>query len=135
MKNKIHSISSIVPVYNSEKTIVELSNQLNASLSQIFDEYEIIFVNDGSNDKSWDILKQVEKNNSKFHCINLNKNFGQHNALLCGIRKAQYDLIVTIDDDLQNPPSEIPKLIQKINEGYDVVYGAPLKENHGIFKV
>jgi len=62
------------------------------------------------------------------------RNYGQHNALLCGIREARYDVIVTMDDDLQNPPEEIPKLLRKIEEGYDVVYGTPIKDNHNILR-
>ena len=133
MKN-FHSISAVVPVYNSEETILELSQQLNKTLSNITNKYEIIFINDDSHDNSWDAIKEIQKNNSKICSINLNRNFGQHNALLCGIRKAKYDLIVTLDDDLQNPPNAIPKLVQKIEEGIDVVYGVPFKENHGLLR-
>ncbi len=66
--------------------------------------------------------------------INLMRNYGQHNALLCGIRAARYEVIVTMDDDLQHPPEEIPKLLDKLAEGYDVVYGTPQKEQHGFWR-
>jgi undecaprenyl-phosphate 4-deoxy-4-formamido-L-arabinose transferase len=97
-------------------------------------DYEIIFINDASMDKSWDIINALSKKDENIKYINLNKNFGQHNALLCGIRHAKYDFIVTMDDDLQNPPEEIPKLLEKLDQGNDVVYGYPKNEQHGMFR-
>lgn len=129
-----NSISVVIPVYNSEGSLVELCGRLNYVLMEIYKEYEIILVNDGSKDSSGDIVKQLDKKHEWVKGVNLMRNYGQHNALLCGIRQAKYDLIVTLDDDLQNPPEEIPKLIDKLNEGYDVVYGAPEKEQHGLFR-
>jgi undecaprenyl-phosphate 4-deoxy-4-formamido-L-arabinose transferase len=97
-------------------------------------DYEIIFINDASIDKSLDIIYSLSKNDQNIKCIDFNKNYGQHNALLCGIRQANYDLIVTLDDDLQNPPEEIPKLLEKLDQGHDVVYGYPKIEQHGFFR-
>ena len=128
------SISVIVPVYNSEQTLVALHKRLNSVCTKLAGEFEIIFVNDGSVDNSWEEIKILEEKNPSVIGVNLMKNFGQHNALLCGIRKAKYELIATLDDDLQNPPEELPKLIVKLNEGYDVVYGKPEKEQHGLFR-
>jgi undecaprenyl-phosphate 4-deoxy-4-formamido-L-arabinose transferase len=66
--------------------------------------------------------------------INLMRNYGQHNALLCGVRSASYEIVVTLDDDLQNPPEEIPKLLNELDQGYDVVYGTPIKQQHGLWR-
>ena len=128
------SISVIVPVYNSEQTLVALHKRLNSVCTKLAGEFEIIFVNDGSIDNSWEEIKNLEEKNPSVVGVNLMKNFGQHNALLCGIRKVKYELIATLDDDLQNPPEELPKLIEKLNEDFDVVYGKPEKEQHGLFR-
>jgi undecaprenyl-phosphate 4-deoxy-4-formamido-L-arabinose transferase len=87
-------------------------------------------VNDGSRDASWQVICELADVHSCVKGINLMRNYGQHNALLAGIRAAQYELIVTIDDDLQHPPEEIPKLLGKLDEGYDVVYGSTQEEKH-----
>jgi undecaprenyl-phosphate 4-deoxy-4-formamido-L-arabinose transferase len=128
------SISIIIPVYNSQFTVVELINRLASVLSGISEPFEVILVNDGSNDESWRIIKDLSRDFAWLRGLNLMRNYGQHNALLCGIRVAQYDVIVTMDDDLQNPPEEIYKLHQTLLEGYDVVYGSPLQEKHGLFR-
>ena len=121
MGTKIKSISVIIPVYNSADTIVSLHRRIVSVLTGLVVDYEIIFINDASMDKSLDIIYSISKNDNNVKCIDFNKNYGQHNALLCGIRQANCDLIVTLDDDLQNPPEEIPKLLEKIDGGYDVV--------------
>lgn len=89
-------------------------------------------MNDGSRDKSWEVICDLSRKHDWVYGVNLMRNYGQHNALLCGIRKANNEVVVTMDDDLQHPPEEIPKLLSKLAEGYDVVYGTPLKEQHGI---
>jgi glycosyltransferase involved in cell wall biosynthesis len=93
-----------------------------------------VLVNDGSRDRSWEIIQDLAKEHSWVRGINLMRNFGQHNALLCGIRAARHDVIVTLDDDLQNPPSEIPKLIARLQEGYEVVYGTPERPQQGVWR-
>jgi len=128
------SISVVIPVFNSENTLEELYTRLTKSLILHSSDYEIIFINDASMDKSLDIIYSLSKNDENVKCIDFNKNYGQHNALLCGIRQANYDLIVTLDDDLQNPPEEIPKLLEKLDQGNDVVYGYPKIEQHGFFR-
>jgi glycosyltransferase involved in cell wall biosynthesis len=125
------SISVVVPVFNSEGTLDELVSRLKTVLSQFADEWEIILVNDGSQDESWRLICKVARQYSWIRGIDLMRNYGQHNALLAGIREAQYSVIVTMDDDLQNPPEEIPFLLAKLHEGYDVVYGTPAREQHG----
>jgi len=126
----LKSISVVVPVYNSEKTLAELVERLSNTLSVTGYPFEIILVNDGSRDRSWEVITELINQRANILGLNLMRNYSQHNALLVGILKAKYDIIVTIDDDLQNPPEEIPNLISKINEGYDIVFGVPLVRRH-----
>ena len=128
------SISVVVPVYNSEGTLGALVNRLQAVLGATGDSYELILVNDGSLDRSWDMASQLAAQHDWIVVINLMRNYGQHNALLCGIRAARCDTIVTMDDDLQNPPEEIPKLLARLDEGYDVIYGTPIRQQHGLWR-
>jgi undecaprenyl-phosphate 4-deoxy-4-formamido-L-arabinose transferase len=121
-------------VYNSAVTLSALVEQLKPVLDQVASEYELILVNDASRDDSWSKVLRLMKEHPWVQGIDLVRNFGQHNALLCGVRAAKYEVIVTLDDDLQHPPNQIPLLLEKLAEGYDVVYGAPLKQNHGVFR-
>jgi glycosyltransferase involved in cell wall biosynthesis len=134
MKNNTHplTLSIIVPVYNSAETLGNLIERLESALADY--TIEVILVNDGSRDLSWKIISQLSARYKWVHGINLMRNFGQHNALLCGIRAAQNEIIVTIDDDLQNPPEEIPKLLSRLSEEIDVVYGTPLQQQHGLWR-
>lgn len=129
-----HSLSVVIPVYRSEQIIPLLVQQLTAVLSDITDRYEIILVNDGSPDGSWEAIQRIIPAYPAIRAINLMRNYGQHNALLAGIRSARYDIVVTMDDDLQHPPSEIPRLLEKLDEGYDVVYGTPQAMQHGVLR-
>ena len=126
--------SIIVPVYNGAESIPALVERLKKVLPAIAEKYEVILVNDGSRDQSWDRIVELSNQSPLITGLNLSRNYGQHNALLCGIRLAQYEFIVTMDDDLQNPPEEIPSLLEKLAEGYDVVYGTPAKERHGLWR-
>lgn len=126
--------SVIVPVYNSAESLPLLVERLHQVLSDIARKYEVILVNDGSRDQSWDRIVELSNRYPWITGMNLARNFGQHNALLCGIRQAQYEFIVTMDDDLQNPPEEIPALLGKLAEGYDVVYGTPDRERHNLWR-
>ena len=128
------SISIVVPVYNSQGTLSELVSRLKVVLPEVASEWEIILVNDGSRDQSWQSIEALIASNLTVRGINLMRNYGQHNALLAGIRAAQHEIIVTLDDDLQNPPEEIPKLLDKLAEGYDVVYAPPQQEQHGFLR-
>jgi glycosyltransferase involved in cell wall biosynthesis len=128
------TISVVVPVYNSEGTLAELVHGLHTVLPSLTSTFEIILVNDGSHDRSWQVIGDLVARFPSVQGINLMRNCGQHNALLAGIRCANYDVIITLDDDLQNPPEEIPKLIRKLTEGYDVVYGTPAQERHGLWR-
>jgi undecaprenyl-phosphate 4-deoxy-4-formamido-L-arabinose transferase len=129
------SISVVVPVFNSEGTLGELVSRLKTILSQFAAEWEIILVNDGSQDGSWQVICELATQYPWIKGIDLMRNYGQHNALLAGIREAKYSIIITMDDDLQNPPEEIPLLLAKLYEGYDVVYGTPAREQHGLLRV
>jgi glycosyltransferase involved in cell wall biosynthesis len=128
------NISVVVPVYNSSGTLRELVHALHGVLDSIADEYELVLVNDGSRDNSAAIMNELSERYSFIRPINLMRNYGQHNALLCGVRAARFDILVTLDDDLQNPPEEIPKLLKKLEEGYDVVYGVPMAQQHGLWR-
>lgn len=128
------SISVVVPVYNSEGTLGALVNRLGPVLSATGDPYELILINDGSLDRSREVALQLAAQHDWIVVIDLMRNYGQHNALLCGIRAARGDTIVTMDDDLQNPPEEIPKLLAKLADGYDAIYGTPVRQQHGIWR-
>ncbi len=125
-------LTVVIPVYRSEAILPELVRRLEPVLAETADNFELILVNDSSPDRSWDVISDLAGQHSWIHPINLMRNYGQHNALLCGIRAARYDVIVTMDDDLQHPPEEIPKLLTALAEGYDVVYGTPQQEQHGL---
>lgn len=129
-----NSLSIVIPVFNSEQALEPLLERLAAALPSLSPDYEVILVNDGSRDRSWEVISSLRQSNEWIHGINLMRNYGQHNALLCGIRAAKFTTIVTIDDDLQNPPEEIGKLLSKLEEGYDVVYGTPQKEHHDLWR-
>lgn len=127
-------LSVVVPVYNSADSLPQLAARLKPVLDKLGRPYELVLVNDGSRDKSWEIINQLVRQHPWIHGICLMRNYGQHNALLCGIRAARYDTIVTMDDDLQHPPEELPSLLAKLAEGFDVAYGTPQNEQHGLFR-
>jgi undecaprenyl-phosphate 4-deoxy-4-formamido-L-arabinose transferase len=129
-----NTISVVIPVYNSADILPELVRQLHDQLPFMAASYEIILVNDGSKDRSWELISRMSAEYPELRGINMMRNYGQHNALLCGIRAARHDIVVTMDDDLQHPPEEIPRLLAKLAEGFDVVYGTPLKEEHGFLR-
>ncbi|MBI3509102.1 MAG: glycosyltransferase family 2 protein [Bacteroidetes bacterium] len=128
---KINLLSIVIPVYNSEETLNDLFSEIDKTLSGK-QNYELILVDDGSRDHSWEnILKLKEANAEKIKGIRLSKNFGQHNAIVCGFSFASGDAVLTMDDDLQHPPAEIPKLIQRFEEtNSDVVYGIYESKQH-----
>jgi glycosyltransferase involved in cell wall biosynthesis len=125
-------LSVVVPVYCSEAILPKLVQRLEGTLPAIATGYELVLINDSSPDGSWDVICQLAQRYPWIHAINLMRNYGQHNALLCGIRAAQHGVIVTMDDDLQHPPEEIPKLLAVLAQGHDVVYGTPEHEQHGL---
>jgi glycosyltransferase involved in cell wall biosynthesis len=130
----MNSLSVVIPVYNSEQSLEKLCAQLIPALETLADDFEVILVDDGSADQSWQVITDLRTKNEHVRGIKLSRNYGQHNALLCGIRAAKFEVIITMDDDLQNPVSEIPKLLHKLKDGFDVVYGAPAKQHHGFLR-
>jgi glycosyltransferase involved in cell wall biosynthesis len=128
------SVSVVIPVYNSEQILPELARRLAAVLPQACDHYELVLVNDGSRDGSWEQISRLAADHPWIRGINLMRNYGQHNALLCGVRAAAYPVTIIMDDDLQHPPEEIPRLLAKLAEGYDVVYAAPQEGQHGFWR-
>jgi glycosyltransferase involved in cell wall biosynthesis len=134
MTERSPEISAIVPVYRSAPILPELHRRLTEALAAVADRYEIILVEDSGGDASWDVIEGLADQDDHVRGIRMSRNYGQHNALLCGIRAAKYDVIVTLDDDLQNPPEEIGKLIAGLDDGADVVYGTPTDEQHGFLR-
>jgi len=128
------SCTIVIPVYKSAENLEELIAELANVLPGICTRYEVILVNDGSPDQSWQVIVDLARRYPWAQGINMMRNYGQHSALLCGIRAANYPILVTMDDDLQHPPGEIPKLLDRLAEGYDVVYGAPQYEKHGLWR-
>ena len=126
----------IVPIFNSEQTLVELYNRTAAVFGTNGHTFEMVFVDDFSHDKSWEVLAQLKKlHPENITAIRLAKNFGQHNAVFCGLEHSKGELIITIDDDLQIPPEEINKLIQVYNEkDADLVYGYFGKKKHSLIR-
>jgi len=124
------NLSIVIPVYRGQDTIIPLIERLAAVLPGVAEQYEVLLVNDGSPDGSWEVVKKLAAQYPWVVGIDLLKNFGQHNATLCGVRQVKYEVTITMDDDLQHPPEEIPALLKKLNEGYDVVYGVPKKLPH-----
>ena len=123
-------VSVVIPAYNSEHTLEELVDRLEAAM-QSAPAHEVIIVDDGSRDGTWATVERIAHKHREVRGVTLMRNYGQHNALLCGIRLARYNVTVTIDDDLQHPPEEIPKLLAAL-DGADVVYGRPEAERHGL---
>jgi undecaprenyl-phosphate 4-deoxy-4-formamido-L-arabinose transferase len=116
-------LSVIVPILNEAATLEELADRLVNTLHRVGKSYEVIFVDDGSTDDSARLLHGLYELHSPIKVIRLNRNYGQHMAILAGFERARGEVVVTLDGDLQNPPEEIPKLLEKIQEGYDVVGG------------
>ncbi len=129
-------ISVIIPVYNSERHLWELVPRLMKVLDTETPCFEIILIDDGSGDGSWDVLSQLWATYpAHVRAVQLMRNYGQHNALMCGFRQALGQYIVTMDDDLQNPPEEIPKLLSVIRKrNADLVYGIYKKKKHAVWR-
>jgi glycosyltransferase involved in cell wall biosynthesis len=127
-------ISVVVPVFRSAATLDSLCQRLDSALRALGVPYEMILVEDGAHDGSWQAIESIAQRNVRVKGIRLSRNYGQHNALLCGIRQASQPVIVTVDDDLQHPPEEIPKLLAELARGYDVVYGTPILQQHSLWR-
>ncbi|MCI0550337.1 MAG: glycosyltransferase family 2 protein [Anaerolineae bacterium] len=128
------NLSIVVPVYRGETLIEPLVEQLAMALPGLAKKYEVLLVNDGSPDDSWTQIERLSKTYKWVRGIRLMRNYGQHNATLCGVRLAQYEVTITMDQDSQHPPEEISVLLAKLEEGFDVVYGAPKKLPQGFIR-
>lgn len=126
------ALSIVVPVFRSAATLRTLVERLFRALDELGCESEIVFVDDGSPDHSWQVLRELRTAHpERIVAIQLMRNFGQHNTLMCGFRHARGRIIVTMDDDLQNPPEEVPKLVRALQEGdLDLVYGSYGEKQH-----
>lgn len=131
-KEKIY-ISVVSPVYNEEGNIEELYNELISALSKTGKTFEIIFVDDGSTDSTFEILKRIREKDKRVKIIRFRRNFGQTPALSAGFDYARGEIVITIDADLQNDPSDIEILLRKIEEGYDLVSGWRWKRKDKFF--
>jgi len=128
------SISVVIAVYNAAASLRPLLDRLGGALNRAGAPFEVVLVNDGSRDDSWSVIETEAAVRPWVRGIDLSRNFGQHNALLCGIRAARHEIIVTMDDDLQNPPEAVPTLVAALGRGVDVVYGSPAEEQHGLWR-
>lgn len=127
-------LSIVIPLYKCSTAIPELSSRLEASLPEIDEDYEIIYVNDGSPENDWEVVEQLAGGNNKIKGINLSRNFGQHYAITAGLDNASGEWIVVMDGDLQDQPEEIKKLYDKAKEGFDIVLGQRTQRKDGFFK-
>lgn len=117
-------LSVVIPIYNEAENLRELNSRTMAAAETLSRPYEIIYIDDGSRDNSWEILEELQKANpGVVRLIGFNTNYGQHMAIFAGFERVRGEVIVTLDADLQNPPEEIPRLVRKLEEGYDAVAG------------
>jgi len=126
--------SVIVPVYRGSDSLEELVERLRVSLPGLFTAFEVILVDDGSPDNSWNVIIGLAERYSWVRGINLKRNYGQHNATLCGVRAARYGITITMDQDLQHPPEQIGQLMEPFQHDFDVVYGAPRARTRGFWR-
>jgi glycosyltransferase involved in cell wall biosynthesis len=126
--------SVVIPVFNSEGVVGSTIDQIIEFFQANGWRHQIILVNDGSTDRSWSIIAERAAENANLVAINLLRNYGQHTATFCGLQHAKGDFVVTMDDDLQNPPSEIAVLVMKVLEGYDVVFGRFRRKQHAGYR-
>ena len=118
----IQKVSIVIPVYNEEESLPALLSRTQAACRQLTQKYEIILIDDGSSDRSAEMLSDAaEQPENCIIAVLLNRNYGQHSAIMAGFSHVSGDLVITLDADLQNPPEEIPRLVAKAEEGYDVV--------------
>ncbi len=129
-------ISVVIPVYNEEETLLELYRRLSAVLDELCKEekYEILFVDDGSSDRSFELLRSLHERNSPVRVLRFSRNFGHHIAITAGLDHASGRFVVMMDADLQDQPECIPTLLEKMSQGYDIVYAIREKRQDTLFK-
>ena len=118
-----YDISIVVPLYNEDESLKELHQQLRTALSRVTHRYEILFVDDGSSDRSFEVLRNLKRFDHRVKIIRFRRNYGKSAALSIGFQQAQGNIVITMDADLQDDPAEIPSFVKRINEGYDLVSG------------
>ncbi len=129
------SVSVVIPCYRSARTLPVLVTRLIAVLRDLSVPHEVILVVDGSPDETWNVAADLSLEIDAVRAIHLSRNYGQHNALIAGIRDAKFDVVVTMDDDLQHPPEQIPLLLAALEgDRLDLVYGVPHEEEHGVLR-
>ncbi|OGO20301.1 MAG: hypothetical protein A2144_14125 [Chloroflexi bacterium RBG_16_50_9] len=126
--------SVVIPVFNEEQNLPLLYSRLAPVMTSLGETYEIIFIDDGSHDASFEILKSLHEKDKNIKVIRFTRNFGQHPAIMAGFEAAEGEVIITLDSDLQNPPEEIPRLLKKLDEGYEVVFGVFTHRKHSPFR-
>ncbi len=122
-KFNFRKISVVVPLYNEEESLRPLVQEIKKSVEKLSIDYEILFVDDGSTDKSFSVIKELARNDNKIRYISFRKNYGKSAALDVGFKNVKGDVVITMDADLQDDPAEIPNLLKKLEEGYDLVSG------------
>ena len=133
-ERSVKGISVVIPCYKSRQTLPELARLLVPVLEATAEHHEVILVVDGSPDDTWDVARSLAEKYPTLEAIWLSRNYGQHNAILAGIRAARFDLIVTMDDDLQHRPDEITTLVAALGPDLDLVYGVAAEEEHGFLR-
>ncbi|MFC1570438.1 glycosyltransferase family 2 protein [Candidatus Omnitrophota bacterium] len=133
--NSNPTYSVVIPVYNEETVLPDLYNRLKPVMEKFPDPYEIIFVNDGSTDNSQSILEGMARRDDSIVVVKFSKNFGQHPAMTSGYIESRGEIVISLDSDLQNPPEEIPKLIEELNKGYDMVSGRRKDRKDNFFRM
>lgn len=122
-ENRLVQYSVVIAVFNEQENMLELCRRLTAVMQSLGATYEIILVDDGSTDRSFPMMKALHEQDNRIKALKLSRNFGHHVALTAGLDLANAEAVILMDADLQDQPEEIPKLLEKFNEGYDVVYG------------
>lgn len=129
------TVSFVIPCYRSEKTLSGVVDEIKSTMDEIGKYgYEIVLVNDSSPDNTWDTIKSLVKENNNITGINFSKNFGQHGALMAGLRETKGDYVVCLDDDGQTPANEVGKLLSALDEGADAVYARYAHKKHSLFR-
>lgn len=128
------SVSVVVPCYRSAASLPELVARLEPALRDCADDFEIVLVVDGSPDDTWSVASELADSHDSVVALRLSRNYGQHQALLAGVREARFDLVVTMDDDLQHRPETVPALLDALGPDVDLVYGVSLAEEHSVFR-
>jgi glycosyltransferase involved in cell wall biosynthesis len=128
------SVSIVVPCYRSAATLPTLVARVNEVMPRVAAAYEVILVVDSTGDGTWEVAQELAAGGGPVRAMQMARNYGQHNAIIAGVRAARYDVVVTMDDDLQHLPEQIPVLLGALTAQVDLVYGIPVEEEHGVLR-